>query len=438
MLGRVIDLEAECFTAYGVGCREYVNYLLQKFEEQNPEYSWEDSASLFEAGSKYGYGFEWLNDYGEGYAEQFEGIITVTIRDLEEDESIFDSESFDFYTFSDTDDMIMSSHTTIGRSFLLERCEGKPEEPLKKWEEKDSMELLEKIYGEYQVTEFLPTKFFPSYYTERSKFPMLPQEEADMMIGKTIVISKEIFVTYDNYREPTSEVAYRTEDGFWIDKITMENPEYKVKTVRANEIYGIRDGMLSGELAQEEYVEVDAYPGYQTNREWSLPQMFLVDDGRIVMYAMGEYFLLERIEASEKKTVPDHIPDLSGWIGRYAFSEEKANLYSYKWGNQDESTTIQVTREYEIEIKKNNSGEYNAEIVIHEIENGTDTRIMANVYGSSETISIVFKEVLLGENNWTGNSDILLRFQKEADGIYTYWGGLNDARESGKYFEKVD
>lgn len=116
--------------------------------------------------------------------------------------------------------------------------------------------IIGKIYGEYQVKEFLPTKCFPSYYFERSKFPMLPQEEADMMIGKTIVISEETFVTYDNYREPTSEAANRTEDGFWLDKIKMEN--------------------------------------------------------------------------SQDRSQSGNMPDLSGWIGRYAFSEEGTDYRSTK------------------------------------------------------------------------------------------------------------
>ena len=48
--------------------------------------------------------------------------------------------------------------------------------------------------------------------------------------------------------------------------------------------------MLPEELEQHEYIEIDLYPGY----ERMLPQLFLTESGKIMLYAMGEYFLLER------------------------------------------------------------------------------------------------------------------------------------------------
>ncbi len=53
--------------------------------------------------------------------------------------------------------------------------------------------------------------------------------------------------------------------------------------------------MLPKELEQEEYVEIDIYPGYDSGDTWYLPQMFLTEDGKILMYTMGQYFLLEKM-----------------------------------------------------------------------------------------------------------------------------------------------
>lgn len=147
MLGRIIDLEQECCIIYGLGQREYVNYLLKRFEEQNPKYKWDDSPAYLS---------ESLKAYGEDYVRGIKGMITVS---LETPTKWGWGETFRFYTFQHTDNIIMRYDN---RAFLMERCEEEPEEPLPQWNDKESRELLEKIYGEYQVKEFLPTKFFPS------------------------------------------------------------------------------------------------------------------------------------------------------------------------------------------------------------------------------------------------------------------------------------
>lgn len=241
-----------------------------------------------------------------------------------------------FYTFADKDKLVFASFT-VG-SFLLERCEEKALESLPEWEAEDSLELLQGIYGDYRITEFLPTKFYPRKDCTGEEM-ILPEEEANLMLGKIVRLSKDLFVTYDNYCQPNSPAAERMEDGFWLAKIEIENPEYQVRNMWAEEIYGIRDGILTGELAQLEYVEVDVYPGYVTNGYAFLPQMYLINDGRIVMYAMGEYFLLERISVPESKSVSDNMPDLSGWIGRYVCKEEE------KWRSYDKDVLLSFQKD---------------------------------------------------------------------------------------------
>lgn len=41
-------------------------------------------------------------------------------------------------------------------------------------------------------------------------------------------------------------------------------------------------------------MEIDVYPGLRLGSDRYLPQLFLLDDGRILMYSMGQYFLLEK------------------------------------------------------------------------------------------------------------------------------------------------
>lgn len=46
---------------------------------------------------------------------------------------------------------------------------------------------------------------------------------------------------------------------------------------------------------------------------------------------------------------------------------------------------------------KNSLGEYYAEIKIHEMEDGTDTLVKADVCGNNEKISFVCKEIISGK-----------------------------------------
>lgn len=47
-------------------------------------------------------------------------------------------------------------------------------------------------------------------------------------------------------------------------------------------------------LLQESYVEISVYPGFGSDSEKILPQLYLLNDGRVILYAMGKYFLLRQ------------------------------------------------------------------------------------------------------------------------------------------------
>lgn len=292
LLGCMITMEEKLLVTYDservLGTREGRdgfdgNYMIEEYTVENPQYECKavTSDSVDEFLKPDG---EMKSAIGTFFYEQIENIITIPQLC-----SPYGTQYF--YTLSDGDKMLMYS-TLNCQCFLLEKMNQTQERILpRELSDADKEQILENIYGIYEVTEFLPTKFYPA--KDSCGYDILPQEEADMLLGREIVIKEEIFNTYDNGRQPNSWIADRLEDGFWLEKVEIENPGYHVESRLRQDIYGIRDDILSKELLQQEYIEIDVYPGYCRGANL-LPQLFLTENGKIIMYAMGEYFLLER------------------------------------------------------------------------------------------------------------------------------------------------
>lgn len=299
MIGRTViiepDLLVTCDSERRLGTREgrdyfYGNYMIKEFVVDNPQYTYIPIAShkLFDS---------ILTDpdamsgaVGELF-DQIEGVITIP--DLC---SPFGTQYY--YTLTDENKVIMYQTLNM-QYFVLEKVSEDQEKLLpEELSDKQKNALLEEVYGDYEITDFLPTKFFPAL--DSNGYEILPQQEADMMLGQKIVISEEIFWTYDNNRLPTSDFEGRLEEGFQIKKVEIEDPEYRVESKLREDIYGLRDDMLPDNLLQKEYIEIDVFPGYYTRPvglppDRILPQLFLVEDGQIILYAMGQYFLLEKL-----------------------------------------------------------------------------------------------------------------------------------------------
>ncbi|EOS41632.1 hypothetical protein C809_04203 [Lachnospiraceae bacterium MD335] len=279
MLGRIIIMKADLLVTYDservLGTKEGRdgfdgNYILKEYTIEHPQYMCELMTT------------EPMDFPGE-FCERIGNVITTPQL------SPYGPQYY--YTISETDQMLLFS-TLTGQYFLLDKINQKTKNQLpEQLSDSQKKQLLEETYGIYEVTDFLPTKFYPAQ--DSCGYTILPQEEADLMIGKEIIIRKDVFTTYDNGRQPNSWFAQRLEDGYWIDKIEIENPEYRVECKNRNDIYGIRDDMLPDELSQQEYIEIDVYPGYYRGAN-TLPQLFLTRNKKIILYAMGEYFLLER------------------------------------------------------------------------------------------------------------------------------------------------
>lgn len=291
MLGHVIIMEPERLVTYDservLGKREGRagfdgNYIIEAYTIENPQYRCEAvTSNAVDFSLKPGQDMK--SAIGDFFYEQIGSIIIIPQLS-----SPYGTQYY--YTLSDADKMIMYS-TLSGQYFLLEKMNQEQERILpKELSDVEKKQLLEEIYGAYEVVEFLPTKFYP--VKDSCGYEILPQEEADMMLGQEIVIKEEVFNTHDNNRQPNSWIANRLEDGFWIEKVEIHNPEYRVECKLREDIYGMRDDMLPKELQQQEYIEIDVYPGYDKGSN-TLPQLFLTENGKIIMYAMGEYFLLE-------------------------------------------------------------------------------------------------------------------------------------------------
>lgn len=295
LLGRIVVIRPEILITYdterSLGTRSGReafdgNYMIETYRIEDPQYDW----NMLETDvlTKYPQpDWEMEQAIGKGYLEQLEAVISTPQLCSEPYGIQY------FYTLNDKDKLIMYSGFT-NQYFLLERCIDEPEEELQELTDSEKEELLKEVYGEYRVMEFLPTKYYPVLDSNGDEY--LPEEEADMMIGQKILIGENCFLTYDNYRRPNSYITERSEEDFQLEKVEVENPRYQVKSVRREEIYGIRDGILIEEVELQIYVEIDVYPGYETNGSKTLPQLFLIEDGRIALYSMGEYFLLEKTE----------------------------------------------------------------------------------------------------------------------------------------------
>lgn len=289
LLGRIVFVEPDLLVTYdseralGMNAENGGfdgNYMIKKYIIENPSYKWELlTADTVEDYLKPNSDMEWA--LGKDYYEQLEGIITLPRL-----ASPYGTQFY--YTMKDKTKLNMYS-TLTNQYYILEKCD-MIQEKSSEIEDDEKKIILEKIYGKYDVVEFIPTKYYPA--VDSGGYTILPKEEADLMIGKQIEISEDIFITYDNFRLPNSSIMNRIEDGYWIEKVEIKNPEYQIERKPYNEIYGIRDDILPDELWQQEYIEINVLPGYETKGARVLPQLYLMNDGKIVMYSMGEYFLL--------------------------------------------------------------------------------------------------------------------------------------------------
>ena len=293
MIGRVMEIREDMLKTYAsvrrLGTREgrsafAGNYNIETIYIEDPGYQW-DALTPDAA---------WYEDYTV-YAE-CESILKEYHDAIKGCINIQTTTPFGMQQYFVMDQGIIMVDSLSGLFFYLEKTDAEPagNNPVNHLSEEDRESVIHELYGVYIIEEFLPTKFFPA--KDSNGDIRLPQEEADMMIGQEIRIEEGYFSTYDNFRLPNSEIAGWAMDEFLLEEVNIPDPDYQVTVKQRDEIYGLRDEMLRKDMVQEEYIEVNVLPGYYTNGDRNLPQLYLLEDGRIIMYAMGEYFLLQKSE----------------------------------------------------------------------------------------------------------------------------------------------
>ena len=299
LLGRIVELSADRLVTYDsfrwLGSRDGRvafpgNYIIEEIIIENPQYSW-DCPNTDTIPSDYSYVSSSID------VDMIEGKISIQVA----------ASWYEHYYYVMPEGILMYS-TLSGEYFYLEKLGEKQERMLS---EEEQNEILQKLFGVYTITEFLPTKFYPA--ADSSGNPYLPEEEADMMIGREVTISEDLFTSYDNFRLPNSGITNRGMDDFFLKEVEILSPDYRIEEKNRKELYGLRDDeMLRKELRQKTYVEVSVFPGYRVNGDDCLPQIYLLNDNRIMMYAMGEFFLLDKADdlAEQETFVGNEYPDV--------------------------------------------------------------------------------------------------------------------------------
>lgn len=316
MLGRIVEirenmlLTCDSFRSLGSrGGREAFtrNYTIEMIAIESPCYEWEEftpDTAWYEAFSEKYYYMEKPEDgIKENIAEQYyQGIEgKISVRVAGPIAGYYGDYEYYHEYYVKEDGMIMHSGLT-GNCFYLEKLDGRPDESVRdqNMTEEEKEAVLQSVLGIYTITEFLPTKFYPGLDSAGDEH--LPKEEAYMMLGKEIIMESDLYGTYDNGRWPNSEFRNRKMDEFILSRIEIKKPEYRIEERCRDDIYGLRDDMLPEGMVQDTYLEIKVYPGFSTYPDSTLaqdreqPQLYLLDDGRLIMYAMSEYFLLEKHE----------------------------------------------------------------------------------------------------------------------------------------------
>ena len=289
MVGRIIILEKDllftCDSERRLGTKEGRygfggNHIITEYILGNPSYRFQDKQPETMKGSEAEMN-RWFPNY---YYEKINGSINVSLKK---------GVGQIYYTLKGENKLIMYSSTHL-QYFLLEKIDDIPLEDLVEREmgEKEKEEILQSIYGSYVVTAFLPTKFYPDLDVNGEE--VLPKEEAELMLGKTISLFENSCTIYDNWRRPNSEIMERAENDYWLKEIEITEPDYQVAVRMRNKIYGLRDDMLPEEMEQEEYIEISVYPGYRCGGDNALPQFYPLANGQLLMMVMEQYFLLEK------------------------------------------------------------------------------------------------------------------------------------------------
>ena len=159
----------------------------------------------------------------------------------------------------------------------------------------ESDAVLEQISGEYRIKEFLPSSYWPNRMVP-DEVRVISKQEAEDLLGRRIVLQKDIFYGYYYYYEfPLDEESFMERRDEKLDA-----PQYTVKKINQNEIYQLWDeNWLSQNSIPvfEEYIEISLDRSVDERnglKDQYLPQFYVLSDETLLMMLVNEFFLLER------------------------------------------------------------------------------------------------------------------------------------------------
>ena len=148
---------------------------------------------------------------------------------------------------------------------------------------------LSSYYGFYKITEFLPS----DYWLMGNKYDSLPEQEADMMIGRIIEIEEDVLVSYDSFRRLGKRDGRRVFPcNYEIENIRIENPEYQWSQANTDGIDTIGRSNLVPYLDR-----IQGKIELPVAALWGTQTYYVMPDGMLMFSDLnGEYFYLERLE----------------------------------------------------------------------------------------------------------------------------------------------
>lgn len=159
----------------------------------------------------------------------------------------------------------------------------------------ESDAVLEQISGEYRIKEFLPSSYWPNRMVP-DEVRVISKQEAEDLLGRRIVLQKDIFYGYYYYHEfPLDEESFMERRDEKLDA-----PQYTVKKINQNEIYQLWDeNWLSQNSIPvfEEYIEISLDRSVDERnglKDQYLPKFYVLSDETLLMMLVNEFFLLER------------------------------------------------------------------------------------------------------------------------------------------------
>ena len=160
-------------------------------------------------------------------------------------------------------------------------------------------EIVEQYYGVYEIKEYYPGN---DANKGAYRFCTLPDEEVDLLIGQRIVLTKDKYVAYDNFRLG-GRSGDRELNDYQIRKYVIDNPEYTMKVSYDKdefEFEGYPEKSVSN-ILEYPYKMIELPNQEELAESLRLveftPDLYVIDDRRLMWCCEGafQWFIIEKV-----------------------------------------------------------------------------------------------------------------------------------------------